>query len=628
MSRRKNIIPLSEFGRQPSETLNLPCLVKLIDIPIKYFDSSVYRDPHLFAIIESSIPMFKVKTESRIYSYASEYSNSDQYYSTSPEHYYKRPLTSSHLRQLKKNSIIPSKYDKNSKYEYIKRCTVSVNDFDGWFELLSEDEKSAPGYFTVRELAEKFPDKCLVRSKIQAYKMFKSSEKINDANNNFIEPPYPKVKILTKIFKEGEVLKLVSKHTLSSLTQQLKSYKGFITTSQAFSQLDHNYLKCIDLKGNPWYLPFSSMGHFSPLAKRENISGVHLIKDMIYKFHLPIKVKLVHYPRKVQNRIEQDYETIERKDYSEINKHFPEGTVLRLLSLKREYEFNLYLLGSDSIKRVKIPHSCAMQTLIMPDIDLKKKDIIMSLSPTLWTCLEILYHVNRENLLDTTQQLNITTTESFELYKELPMSNYDINSNNKKLHHQININDRSFSNPENILPDLCLKNKNKFNSKDNISPQIKSNNPFLMSTINSRCKKKLLNININPRWSVSDIKYNPMSFDKKTYSNNNKNDTFNVTVGSSNFNCSDLSYNRSIHSDETHDRHGAFNRSYLTGMSEKSNVQTFIQNIDADYNIAKHLCLLIEELVANDKLDKAFTKSFHRNYGNYTNLLTFISFMS
>ena len=42
------------------------------------------------------------------------------------------------------------------------------------------------------------------------------------------------------------------------------------------------------------YIPEDTKGKFSPIARRDNISGVHQLKDLISKFKLPISVQLVH----------------------------------------------------------------------------------------------------------------------------------------------------------------------------------------------------------------------------------------------------------------------------------------------------------------------------------------------
>ena len=51
------------------------------------------------------------------------------------------------------------------------------------------------------------------------------------------------------------------------------------------------FLRCFDQAGENVYLPYDQKGKFSAIAKEENISGVHNIKNL-QKKRLPLMVRL------------------------------------------------------------------------------------------------------------------------------------------------------------------------------------------------------------------------------------------------------------------------------------------------------------------------------------------------
>lgn len=142
-----------------------------------------------------------------------------------------------------------------------QRLSIPIS-YQGWFELLSEDGKSARPIDSVGELAKRFPEKCLVRQNIKGYLT-------NDDGKLTLDK--------TRIIPGGEQLRL----------------SGDITIPLPSSSVKMKFLRCTDSKGDNIYLSFDQKGIFTPIASPDGISGVHTIKDMIKKFRLPLTVKLV-----------------------------------------------------------------------------------------------------------------------------------------------------------------------------------------------------------------------------------------------------------------------------------------------------------------------------------------------
>jgi len=131
--------------------------------------------------------------------------------------------------------------------------------YEGFFEILSEDGRSVRCIENVSELARRFPDSVLVRENIKAF-VSKSDD---------IETIQDK----SRIIQNGETLILVG---------EVLGVKGKSQT---------RFLRCFDKDGENIYLPYDQKGKFSAIAKEENISGVHNIKNL-QKKRLPLMVRL------------------------------------------------------------------------------------------------------------------------------------------------------------------------------------------------------------------------------------------------------------------------------------------------------------------------------------------------
>ncbi|XP_064605573.1 uncharacterized protein LOC135470515 [Liolophura sinensis] len=145
-----------------------------------------------------------------------------------------------------------------------QRMSIPVT-YQGWFEILSEDGKSAKPIESIHELAKIFPEKCLVRQGIKAY-LANSEGKVDRERHRTVVT--------------GELLKLSGEVIIPAQTS--KSPNGKL-----------KLLRCIDSKGESVYFAFDQRGLFAPLAKRDGISGVHTIKDLLAKFRPPLTVKLI-----------------------------------------------------------------------------------------------------------------------------------------------------------------------------------------------------------------------------------------------------------------------------------------------------------------------------------------------
>ena len=198
-------------------------------------------------------------------------------------------------------------------------------DYDGYFEILSEEGRSVKCIESVAELAKMFPESCLIRESIKVY-----LSKTDDSDL---------VSDKTRTLTPGETLKLInsersspliyspSNHSSSSSsfssspspsssptsscspTQSqpviLSSYSSYSFSSSSSSSPNpksslseaqssrYRYLKCQTSKGELVFLNLKFKGKFSPIAKEDSISGVHKVSTLLTK-RLPLMVRLVH----------------------------------------------------------------------------------------------------------------------------------------------------------------------------------------------------------------------------------------------------------------------------------------------------------------------------------------------
>lgn len=134
--------------------------------------------------------------------------------------------------------------------------------YNGWFEILSEDGKTISPSKTIEHIAQRAPDKFLVRSRTKAY--------LSEENG---EPDYDR----TKMVEKGEVMTII----------------GQLSITHGWRKQKKNILHCLDNNGMDIYFDFKTTGQFSPMAGRTNISGVHNIEGLVGQFRLPLTVRIV-----------------------------------------------------------------------------------------------------------------------------------------------------------------------------------------------------------------------------------------------------------------------------------------------------------------------------------------------
>ncbi|XP_048762824.1 uncharacterized protein LOC125671290 [Ostrea edulis] len=152
-----------------------------------------------------------------------------------------------------------------------QRLSIPIT-YQGWFELLSEDGRSARPIDSVMNLAKVRPTRCLVRQNIKAFMSSEDGQMTYDKS---------------KIVPAGESLTLMNDVAVKAPTGERRKV-----------------LKCRDSKGVILFLDFEQRGLFTPIAGPQDVAGVMTIKDIIGRFRLPLTVKLVQgvWPKVDSNR--------------------------------------------------------------------------------------------------------------------------------------------------------------------------------------------------------------------------------------------------------------------------------------------------------------------------------------
>lgn len=143
-----------------------------------------------------------------------------------------------------------------------QRLAIPIS-YQGWFEVLSEDGKSARPISSVHDLAKAFPERCLVRENIKGF-VVGADERLT------LEK--------TRVVPAGEQLILVKEIALPAPSHTTKV----------------KLLRCIDSKGDNVFLSFDQKGLFTPIAGERDFAGVFSIRDIVRRFRLPLTVKLAH----------------------------------------------------------------------------------------------------------------------------------------------------------------------------------------------------------------------------------------------------------------------------------------------------------------------------------------------
>ncbi|XP_050699936.1 uncharacterized protein LOC126987185 [Eriocheir sinensis] len=149
--------------------------------------------------------------------------------------------------------------------------------YDGYFEILSEDGRAVRCMESVAELARRFPDSALVRENMKAY------VSRSDDTDTITEK--------ARQVAAGETLVVVGEVVMGKGGGAGGKAAG--GSSGGNGGGGARFLRCFDQAGQNVYLPWEARGKFSAIAKEDNISGVHSIRNLLNK-RLPLMVRVVH----------------------------------------------------------------------------------------------------------------------------------------------------------------------------------------------------------------------------------------------------------------------------------------------------------------------------------------------
>jgi len=136
--------------------------------------------------------------------------------------------------------------------------------YPGYFEILSEEGKAVRCMESVLELAKKFPECVLVRENIRGFVTAVPLVELSADKSRTVSA--------------GEILTLKKEVSLAARSRS------------------NRFLQCLDSKGDIVYLNLEQRGKFSPIARNDNISGVHLLRQIVTNKRLPLMVRLVWGP--------------------------------------------------------------------------------------------------------------------------------------------------------------------------------------------------------------------------------------------------------------------------------------------------------------------------------------------
>jgi hypothetical protein len=237
------------------------------------------------------------------------------------------------------------KYNNDKKpIPYGNKLSIPIT-YSGWFEVLSEDGKSIKLLNSVKEVAnhsasiynlKKKSNKpltslshltsYLIRENLNGYIISNNSiinKEYTNKSSNLFDSEYSTANITDCkkiIIKAGDKLQIIGECYLDNTDVQyqkpqrklikcrlertcsntkLDQNKKQKSTDDIFNCMDLNYIDQINSNQESTqtqivYLPEEAKGRFSPIARMENISGVHKLQDILKKFRFPITVQLVY----------------------------------------------------------------------------------------------------------------------------------------------------------------------------------------------------------------------------------------------------------------------------------------------------------------------------------------------
>ena len=239
-----------------------------------------------------------------------------------------------------------------------KKASVQANNisipitYNGWFEILSEDGKSIKPLLSVKDLLlhtfnSNIPKKLIqnprnhywyiLRENLTAYTIADSAFTIDSIGDVFVKSS-SHCKTIT--IRTGDLIQIKGEAFLDSAARKTKSTKKLIK----FYLKRNPKLKSSDSDDQYEivYLADDIKGKFSPLARVENISGVHKLSDIVKKFRFPITVQLVYGRAPSPTSSSTSIST----SYSNNNSNF--SPILRLLKIYEEENVFAYPVGKES----------------------------------------------------------------------------------------------------------------------------------------------------------------------------------------------------------------------------------------------------------------------------------------
>jgi hypothetical protein len=247
------------------------------------------------------------------------------------------------------------KFNKDKKpFVYSKNISIPIT-YNGWFEILSEDGKSVKPLTSIKELYNHWSNannfkklfqkrknnlSYIVRENITAYIIPSSScfylVNNNNIKNNSIdsnsrnnEKMYSSIDLndcKSVVIRAGDILQIdgelylqpskynnnnnnFSTKTTTNSRHRIKLIKCLVKRRlKLASTTAESTVKLIDIENSNsnsnnnnnskqtevLYLPEDTLGRYSPVARLENISGVHKLVDLVKKFRFPVTVQLVY----------------------------------------------------------------------------------------------------------------------------------------------------------------------------------------------------------------------------------------------------------------------------------------------------------------------------------------------
>jgi len=156
------------------------------------------------------------------------------------------------------------------------------SNYNGYFEILSEEGKSVKCIESARELFKRFPSQVLCRDDIKVYLASEHDEQV--------------ISQKSRILKKGDVLKLLSPELITIDHWTSSSFNLSEPSNHSSKETfykPHRFLKCLSSSNDIVFLNLESKCKFSQIDKEDSISGVHTISSLLSK-RLPLMVRLIH----------------------------------------------------------------------------------------------------------------------------------------------------------------------------------------------------------------------------------------------------------------------------------------------------------------------------------------------